>query len=66
MQALLESIGSAFSTDTVFAGFAAGWMAIIVWGFYVTVLAYCSRMQERAAMVSPPRHPLFPRRWPRR
>lgn len=62
MQALLESVTSALSTDPVLAGFAVAWAALIAWGATVLVLAYCSRVRERAAMVNPPRHPLFPRR----
>lgn len=60
MQALLESVTSALNTDPDLAGLAIAWLALTVWGTSVVVLAYCSRLRERAAMGHPPRHPLFP------
>jgi hypothetical protein len=60
MQALLESLTSALSTDPILTGFAVAWMSVWVWGATVVLLAYCSRIRERAVMVNPPRHPLFP------
>jgi len=60
MQELLGSLTSTLSTDPVLAGIVVAWAALHAWGVAVLVLAYCSRMRERAAMVNPPRHPLFP------
>lgn len=60
MQALLKSVASALNTDPDLAGLAIAWVALTVWGTSVVVLAYCSRLSERAAMEHPPRHPLFP------
>jgi len=60
MQALLESVASALNTDPDLAGLAIAWLALTVWGTSVVVLAYCSRLRERAAMEHPPRHPFFP------
>ncbi len=60
MQALLESVASTLSTDPDLAGLALAWLALAVWGTAVVILAYCSRLRERAAMEHPPRHPLFP------
>lgn len=60
MQALLESVTSALNTDPDLAGLAIAWLALTVWGTSVVLLAYCSRLRERAAMDHPPRHPLFP------
>lgn len=60
MQALLDSVVSALNSDPDLAGLAIAWLAIVIWGAFAVVLAYGSRVQERAAMEHPPRHPLFP------
>ena len=60
MNALLESVALALNADPILAGLAVAWMSVNLWGAAVVFLAYGSRMRERAAMVNPPRHPLFP------
>ena len=60
MHAFLESLAQGLSADPILAGLAVAWLSVNLWGTAVVVLAYWSRMHERAAMVNPPRHPLFP------
>jgi len=53
-------VAFALNADPILAGLAIAWMSITLWGSAVVFLAYGSRIHERAAMVNPPRHPLFP------
>ncbi|MBY0365347.1 hypothetical protein [Roseateles aquatilis] len=59
MQALLDSVESALNSDPDLAGLAIAWLALTIWGAFTVVLAYCSRLRERADMANPPQHPLF-------
>ena len=52
MQALLESLASALNHDPILATYAIAWLALNIWGVAVVILAYCSRLQERADEVA--------------
>lgn len=62
MQALLESLASALNHDPILATYAIAWLALNIWGVAVVILAYCSRLQERARSTCPTPHRLFPQR----
>lgn len=66
MQALLESLASALNHDPILATYAIAWLVLNTWGVAVVILAYCSRLQERASSSCPTPHRLFPQRRPRR
>lgn len=66
MQALLESLASALNHDPILATYAIAWLVLNIWGVAVVILAYCSRLQERASASCPTPHRLFPQRRPRR
>ena len=62
MQDLLASVASALSHDPVLATYALAWVALDIWGAAALILAYRSRLQERARQPHPIAHRLFPRR----
>lgn len=60
MQDLLASVASALSRDPVLATYALAWVALDIWGVAALVLAYRSRLQERACQPHPAAHRWFP------
>ncbi len=60
MQDLLASVASALSRDPVLATYALAWVALDIWGAATLVLAYRSRLQERAGQPHPAAHRWFP------
>lgn len=66
MQALLESLASALNHDPILATYAVAWLALNAWGVAAVVLAYCTRLHERARSLHPTPHRLFPQRRQRR
>lgn len=62
MQDLLASLASALNNDPVLATYALAWVVLDLWGAAALVLAYLSRMRERADQLDPRPHRLFPHR----
>ena len=60
MQDLLASVATALSRDPVLATYALAWVALDIWGAATLVLAYRSRLQERAGQSHPAAHRWFP------
>jgi hypothetical protein len=60
MEAILKLAVGALTRDPILSALVAGWLSMIVCGAAVLVLAYWSRLRERAALVNPPQHRLFP------
>ena len=48
MQDLLASLASALNNDPVLATYALAWVVLDLWGAAALVLAYRSRLHERA------------------
>jgi hypothetical protein len=62
MQDLLASLASALNNDPVLATYALAWVVLDLWGAAALVLAYRSRLHERAGQLHPRPHRLFPHR----
>ena len=62
MQDLLASLASALNNDPVLATYALAWVVLDLWGAAALVLAYRSRLHERAVHLDPRPHRLFPHR----
>jgi hypothetical protein len=62
MQDLLASLAIALNNDPVLATYALAWVVLDLWGAAALVLAYRSRLHERAGHLDPRPHRLFPHR----
>jgi hypothetical protein len=60
MEALLAFLANELKADPTLSGYAVAWLVLNAWGLVALCVAYRSRIKERAAMVNPPRHLLFP------
>jgi hypothetical protein len=52
----------ALNNDPVLATYALAWVVLDLWGAAALVLAYRSRLHERAGHLDPRPHRLFPHR----